>query len=52
LWTDYSGVDPEVEDFRDRAEGGVYDGNGDYGRREYYNIPTPRTFLLSFRVTF
>lgn len=52
LWTDYSGVDPEVEDFRDRAEGGIYDGNGDYGRREYYNLPTPRTFLLSFRVTF
>jgi TonB-linked SusC/RagA family outer membrane protein len=52
LWTDYSGLDPEVEDFNDRAEGGIYDGNGDYGRREYYNIPAPRTFLLSFRFTF
>jgi TonB-linked SusC/RagA family outer membrane protein len=51
-WTDYSGVDPEVEDFQDRAEGGIYDGAGDYGRREYYQIPSPRTFLLSFRVTF
>jgi len=27
-------------------------GAGDYGRREYYQIPSPRTFLLSFRVTF
>lgn len=52
LWTDYSGLDPEVEDFSDRAEGGIYDGNGDYGRREYYNLPAPRTFLLSFRFTF
>jgi TonB-linked SusC/RagA family outer membrane protein len=51
-WTDYSGVDPEVEDFSDRAEGGIYDGSSDYGRREYYTIPAPRTFLLSFRVTF
>lgn len=51
-WTDYSGVDPEVEDFQDRAEGGIYDGAADYGRREYYQIPAPRTFLLSFRVTF
>ena len=51
-WTDYSGMDPEVEDFNDRAESGIYDGNGDYGRREYYNLPAPRTFLLSFRVTF
>lgn len=51
-WTDYTGVDPEVEDFSDRAEGGIYDGASDYGRREYYQIPSPRTFLLSFRVTF
>ena len=51
-WTDYSGVDPEVEDFFDRSEGGIYDGASDYGRREYYQIPSPRTFLLSFRVTF
>lgn len=51
-WTDYSGVDPEVEDFADRAETGIYDGATDYGRREYYNLPAPRTFLLSFRFTF
>ncbi len=52
LWTDYTGLDPEVEDFFDRAEGSIYDGATDYGRREYYNLPSPRTFLLSFRVTF
>jgi hypothetical protein len=52
IWTDYSGLDPEVEDFRDRSEGGIYDGATDYGRREYYNLPAPRSFLLSFRVTF
>jgi TonB-linked SusC/RagA family outer membrane protein len=52
IWTDYSGVDPEVEDFADRAEYGVYDGAADYGRREYYNLPAPRTFLLTFRMGF
>lgn len=51
-WTDYTGLDPEVEDFYDRSEGGIYDGATDYGRREYYNIPAPRSFLLSFRVAF
>ncbi len=52
LWTDYSGNDPELEDFRDRSEGGIFDGTGDFGRREYYNIPAPRTFLASLRLTF
>jgi TonB-linked SusC/RagA family outer membrane protein len=52
IWTDYTGVDPEVEDFADRAEYGIYDGATDYGRREYYSLPAPRTYLLSFRVTF
>lgn len=51
-WTDYTGSDPEIEDFRDRAEGGIYDGATDYGRREYYQIPPPRTFTLSIRATF
>lgn len=50
-WTDYNGADPEVEDFGDRA-GLFYDGSEDYGRRDYYTIPTSRTFLLSFRVSF
>lgn len=52
LWTDYTGNDPELEDFRDRAEAGIFDGTGDFGRREYYNIPAPRTFLASLRLTF
>jgi len=52
LWTNYDGLDPEVEDFADRSEYGIYDGATDYGRREYYNLPSPRTYLLSFRVTF
>jgi hypothetical protein len=52
IWTDYTGLDPEVEDFQDRAEGGIFDGATDYGRREYYTLPSPRTYLLSFRVTF
>jgi hypothetical protein len=51
-WTDYTGLDPEVEDFSDRAGGGIFDGTGDFGRREYYNIPAPRTYLLSVRLTF
>lgn len=53
VWTDYQGLDPEVEDFADRSEtGGIYDGASDYGRREYYNLPAPRTFQLSARFTF
>ena len=50
-WTDFVGTDPEVEDFTDRA-GQVSEGAGEYGRREYYNLPPARTFLLSVRVTF
>jgi TonB-linked SusC/RagA family outer membrane protein len=49
-WTDYTGTDPEVMDFADSSEN-VYDGAGDYGRRDYYNIPNPRTYTLSFRVS-
>jgi TonB-linked SusC/RagA family outer membrane protein len=51
-WTDYDGMDPEVEDFDDRAETGIYDGATDYGRREYYNLPPARSYMVSFRVTF
>lgn len=49
-WTDYSGTDPEVMDFADLGES-VYDGSGDYGRRDYYNIPNPRTYTLRFRIS-
>jgi len=50
-WTDFTGTDPEVEDASDRM-GQVSEGPGEYGRREYYNLPPYRTFLLTFRVTF
>ncbi len=43
LWTttDYSGSDPELNDYR-----------GSLSRRDYYVLPTFRTFLASVRVTF
>ena len=50
-WTDFVGTDPEIEDFSDRA-GQVSEGAGEYGRREYYNLPPSRTFLFSLHVTF
>jgi hypothetical protein len=50
-WTDFVGTDPEIEDFTDRA-GQVSEGAGEYGRREYYNLPPSRAFLLSLSVTF
>ncbi|HEX6940188.1 MAG TPA: SusC/RagA family TonB-linked outer membrane protein [Longimicrobiales bacterium] len=40
--TDYSGTDPEVSDIRDSA----------FARRDYYNFPTSRSFLVSLRVNF
>ena len=49
-WTDYSGTDPEVQDFVD--QNGATPGGGDFGRRDYYQIPSPRTYSLSFRVGF
>lgn len=50
-WTDFGLIDPEVEDFDDRS-GVNYDGDGDFGRRDYYTIPSPRTWMLSFRLGF
>ncbi|MGH7664338.1 MAG: SusC/RagA family TonB-linked outer membrane protein [Gemmatimonadaceae bacterium] len=50
-WTDYTGTDPEVEDFADRS-GTVFDGGGDFGRRDYYTIPPARSYTVSFRVSF
>ena len=49
-WTDYTGSDPEVADGADTA-GNVY-GGGEFGRRDYYQIPPPRTFLVSFKTSF
>ncbi|MCG6955173.1 MAG: SusC/RagA family TonB-linked outer membrane protein [Gemmatimonadetes bacterium] len=47
--TDYHGTDPEVQDFAD-ATGNVV-GGGEFGRRDYYQIPNPRTYLLSVRIS-
>jgi hypothetical protein len=47
--TNYKGTDPEVQDFAD-AQGNVVSG-GRFGRRDYYQIPNPRTFLLSIRLS-
>ncbi len=40
--TKYDGTDPEVSDESDNQ----------FGRRDYYNFPTSRTFLLTLRVGF
>jgi TonB-linked SusC/RagA family outer membrane protein len=50
-WSDFGLYDPEVEDFGDRGETN-YDGDGDFGRRDYYTIPNPRTWMLSVRLGF
>ncbi|NIY08400.1 MAG: TonB-dependent receptor [Gemmatimonadetes bacterium] len=50
-WTDYTGTDPEVMDFADYGES-VFDGAGDFGRRDYYQIPPPRTVSFSLRFNF
>lgn len=49
-WTDYSGSDPEVQDAADQL--GTGGPGGRFGRRDYYQLPNPRTFLLSFRLSF
>jgi TonB-dependent starch-binding outer membrane protein SusC len=49
-WTDFKGIDPEIEDYSDRA--GTGSGAGAYGRREYYSLPPSRSFLATVRVTF
>jgi hypothetical protein len=46
LWTKFKGVDPEVQDLADPW------GSRGLGRREYYNLPPSRTFLVSVRVAY
>jgi len=48
--TDYTGTDPESNDTED-AQGSGSDA-GAFGRRDYYQIPSARTFVVSLRVTF
>jgi hypothetical protein len=47
--TDYTGTDPEVQDFADQV--GNVDNGGEFGRRDYYNIPSPRTYMVSVRIS-
>jgi TonB-linked SusC/RagA family outer membrane protein len=49
-WTQYSGSDPEVQDVADQAN--LVGTAGRFGRRDYYQIPQPRTYTVSLRVSF
>jgi len=49
-WTKYTGADPEVTDVAD--QGNLADFAGRFGRRDYYQIPQPRTFTVSIRAAF
>ncbi len=49
-WTNYSGSDPEMQDFADQAN--LVGTAGRFGRRDYYQIPTPRSWAVSLRVNY
>jgi hypothetical protein len=49
-WTKYHGADPEVEDAADRSN--LVGSAGAFGRDDYYMMPQPRTFTVSFRARF
>lgn len=52
-WSRYSGADPEVTDVADQSGGsGGTEFGGRFGRRDYYQIPQPRTFSVAIRATF
>ncbi len=48
-WTDYAG-DPELSDVADAL--GSTSSAGNFGRRDYYQLPIPRTFLITMRLGF
>jgi hypothetical protein len=48
--TDYTGADPEGSDGSDQL--GNQLSGGEFGRRDYYQLPSMRTFSLTARVTF
>ncbi len=48
--TDYTGADPEMTDAADAS--GNQPGGGEFGRRDYYQIPPSRAFLMALRFTF
>jgi len=49
-WSKYNGGDPEVQDVADQSN--LADFNGTFGRRDYYQIPQPRSFVVTFKVGF
>ena len=49
-WSNYNGGDPEVQDVADQSN--LADFNGTFGRRDYYQIPQPRSFVVTFKVGF
>jgi hypothetical protein len=50
MWTNYHGSDPEVEDFTDQAN--LVGTAGRFGRRDYYQIPAPRSYTLTLHLSF
>ena len=48
--TDYTGADPESMDGSDQFN--LVGNNGRFGRRDYYQLPSARTFLLTTRISF
>jgi TonB-linked SusC/RagA family outer membrane protein len=49
-WSNYQGGDPEVEDFTDQAN--LVGTAGRFGRRDYYMIPSMRSYSLAIHLNF
>lgn len=49
-WTDYHGGDPEVEDFSDQSN--LVGTAGRFGRRDYYMMPSPRSYTLTIHLNY
>jgi TonB-dependent starch-binding outer membrane protein SusC len=49
-FSDYTGTDPEVSTSADQFN--LVGNAGQFGRRDYYQIPPGRTFLVTLRTTF
>ncbi len=49
-WTNYNGADPEVQDVADQSN--LVGTAGRFGRRDYYQIPQPRSFTVAVRMGF
>ncbi|HET6680846.1 MAG TPA: SusC/RagA family TonB-linked outer membrane protein [Gemmatimonadaceae bacterium] len=49
-WTDYHGGDPEVQDVVDQAD--LVGFNGQFGRRDYYQIPQSKVFTIALKLSY